>query len=64
MPPSYVVISTAWLHVLKKVREKGEREYRLVPGFLSHIIRWMEAVIDDSSPKRKCRRTDMKRKIS
>lgn len=64
VPPSYVVISTGWLQVLKKVREKGEREYRLVPGFLSQMIRWMEVIIDDSSPERKCRRTDMERKMS
>lgn len=42
---------------------KGKREYRLVPRFLSQMIRWMEAITDDSFPKRNSRRTDMERKM-
>lgn len=58
VPPSCVMILTGWLHLLEKVREKGERESRLVPRFLSQVIRWMELTADDGFPERKHRRTD------
>lgn len=63
VPPSCVVILTGWLHLLKKVREKGERESRLIPRFPSQIIRWMELTTDDGFPERKHGRTDKEKEI-